>query len=69
MKMLLKRLIREEAGQDIVEYTLLLAFVALASAGLFVGAGTSIGTIWNTGSTVLGNAATAASGGGGGAGS
>jgi Flp pilus assembly pilin Flp len=39
-----KRFWNEEDGQDLVEYTLLLAFVALASAALFINAGTSINT-------------------------
>ncbi len=39
--------IRDEQGQDLVEYTLLLAFVALASAALFIGAGTYVQGIWN----------------------
>jgi hypothetical protein len=30
---------KDEQGQDLIEYTLLMAFVALASAGLFLGAG------------------------------
>lgn len=38
--------LREEKGQDLVEYTLLLAFVALASAALFINAGGSIAGIW-----------------------
>ena len=38
MKNALKQFVREESGQDLVEYTLLLAFVALASAALFIGA-------------------------------
>jgi Flp pilus assembly pilin Flp len=29
----------EDQGQDLIEYTLLLGFVALASAALFIGAG------------------------------
>jgi Flp pilus assembly pilin Flp len=37
---------QEEQGQDLIEYTLLMAFVALASAALFLGAGTSIKGIW-----------------------
>ena len=37
----------EEQGQDLIEYTLLMAFVALASAALFLGAGTSIKGIWS----------------------
>ena len=38
----------DEQGQDLIEYTLLMAFVALASAALFMGAGSSIKTIWTT---------------------
>ena len=37
-----------EEGQDLIEYTLLMAFVALASAALFLGAGNSIKGIWTT---------------------
>ena len=38
----------DEQGQDLIEYTLLMAFVALASAALFLGAGGSIKGIWTT---------------------
>jgi Flp pilus assembly pilin Flp len=51
----------EEQGQDLIEYTLLLAFVALASAALFIGAGGSVNTIWQAGNAQLANAATSAS--------
>jgi len=37
---------KDEQGQDLIEYTLLMAFVALASAALFLGAGGSIKNIW-----------------------
>lgn len=60
MKTFLKRFWQEESGQDLIEYTLLLAFVALASASLFVSAGGSIAGIWQTGSTQLSNAAVTA---------
>jgi Flp pilus assembly pilin Flp len=39
---------KDEQGQDLIEYTLLMAFVALASAALFLGAGGSIKGIWVT---------------------
>jgi len=42
----LKGFFRDESGQDLIEYTLLLAFVALASAALFIGAGGSVEGIW-----------------------
>ena len=35
----LRDFLEQEAGQDLIEYTLLMAFVALASAALFLGAG------------------------------
>jgi Flp pilus assembly pilin Flp len=46
----------DERGQDLIEYTLLMAFVALASAALFLGAGSSIQGIWTTGNTNLSQA-------------
>jgi Flp pilus assembly pilin Flp len=42
----LRNLWNDDQGQDLIEYTLLLAFVALASAALFIGAGGSIKGIW-----------------------
>jgi Flp pilus assembly pilin Flp len=51
--------LKDEQGQDLIEYTLLLAFVALASAALFIGAGDSVKGIWTTTSTQLVNANTA----------
>ena len=39
--------IKNEQGQDLVEYTLLLAMVCLASAGLFIQGGGSISGIWS----------------------
>lgn len=57
---MLKNFLRDEQGQDIVEYTLLLAFVALASAGLFISAGGSISGIWSVADSRLGEASTCA---------
>jgi len=53
----LRELVRSEQGQDLVEYTLLLAFVLLASAGLVTGEGTSTASVWGTAKTTLANAA------------
>ena len=39
MRNFVMNFLREEQGQDLVEYTLLLAFVCLASAALFIDAG------------------------------
>jgi Flp pilus assembly pilin Flp len=51
----------DEQGQDLIEYTLLMAFVALASAALFLGAGGSIKGIWTTTNGQLTNANSSAS--------
>ena len=57
----LRNLWNDEQGQDLIEYTLLMAFVALASAALFIGAGKSISGIWGATNTQLTAANTAAS--------
>ena len=54
---MLKNFMRDEQGQDLIEYTLLLAFVALAAAALFITASSSISTIWINASTKLSQAA------------
>jgi Flp pilus assembly pilin Flp len=57
MYKLLTNVLKNDQGQDLIEYTLLIAFVALASAALFLGAGGSITTIWTATNTQLSNAA------------
>jgi Flp pilus assembly pilin Flp len=47
MKTMLFNFVKDEQGQDLIEYTLLLAFVCLASAALFISAGGSVAGIWN----------------------
>ena len=54
--------LRSDEGQDLVEYTLLLAFVCLASAALFIGAGKSMANIWVDTNLVLTNAGQVANG-------
>jgi Flp pilus assembly pilin Flp len=61
MKKMMVRFLRDEQAQDLVEYTLLLAFVALASAALFIGAGVQMQSIWSLANSRLVNAAAAAS--------
>jgi Flp pilus assembly protein, pilin Flp len=51
------RFLRNENGQDLIEYTLLLAFISLAGAAAFVGMSTSINTIWTVVNSRLGSAA------------
>ncbi|HTA41144.1 MAG TPA: Flp family type IVb pilin [Bryobacteraceae bacterium] len=57
----LLRFLKDEEGQDLIEYTLLMAFIALASAAIFVQAGNSVSGIWGVASNQLSNAATSAS--------
>jgi Flp pilus assembly pilin Flp len=57
----MKRLWQDEQGQDLIEYTLLMAFVALASAGLFISSGASISAIWSDTNSSLSAAASTAS--------
>jgi Flp pilus assembly pilin Flp len=60
MKQFIRQFIWEDKGQDLVEYTLLLAFVCLASAALFIGAGSSLSGIWIDANAVIANANAAA---------
>ena len=58
---MLTNFLRDEQGQDLIEYTLLLAFVCLASAALFISAGGSVAGIWTQANTRLAAANTSAS--------
>jgi len=55
---LIMQFICEEQGQDLIEYTLLLAFIALTSAALFVGAGGNLNAIWSNANSKLSSANT-----------
>ena len=54
---ILKAFWQEEEGQDLVEYSLLLAFIALAAVALLGSAGASVTSIWTSINTNLTNAA------------
>jgi Flp pilus assembly pilin Flp len=53
--------LNDEQGQDLIEYTLLMAFIALASAGIFSSGGKSVKGIWDVASNQLSTAEVAAS--------
>lgn len=57
---LLCNFMADDQGQDLIEYTLLLAFVCIASAALFIGSGSSMSGIWTSTNATLVNANTAA---------
>ena len=50
-----------EEGQDMVEYSLLLAFIALAAVGLLSGIKTQISGLWTTINSTLASTNAAAS--------
>jgi pilus assembly protein Flp/PilA len=46
MKALLKRFVREEAGQDLIEYALLAGFISLVAVVAITNVGTGINTVY-----------------------
>ena len=53
MKRFIRQLLSENRGQDLIEYSLLLAFVALGSAGLFLSSGSNLNQVWSSANSVL----------------
>ena len=53
--------IKDDQGQDLIEYTLLLAFVCIATVALFVSSGGSLVGIWTSANSDLASANTSAS--------
>jgi Flp pilus assembly pilin Flp len=49
----LGRFISDETGQDLIEYSLLIAFVALAGAAMFIGMSGSVNSIWSAANSKL----------------
>jgi Flp pilus assembly pilin Flp len=57
MKNIMKRLWKEEEGQDLIEYVLLIALVALATAAAFPPIVTAITGVFTKAGTCLGGGA------------
>ena len=57
MKALLGRFVRDEEGQDLIEYALLAAFIALAAVLAMTAVGGGINTLFTKVNTDLSNAA------------
>jgi Flp pilus assembly pilin Flp len=55
------RFLKDETGQDLIEYSLLIGFIAVASAAAYLGGGASVASIWGDTSTQLSAATIAAS--------
>jgi Flp pilus assembly pilin Flp len=50
---LLKRLVREEQGQDLVEYALLLVFLALAAIAVLPTLGQAVNNVFSSSASAL----------------
>jgi pilus assembly protein Flp/PilA len=48
MRVMISRLMKDEAGQDLIEYALLAAFVALGSVAALIVLGPAIKTLFDT---------------------
>jgi len=56
MKNLFHRFVREESGQDMIEYVLVLAFVCLSAAAIAAGIGTDLKAVWTEASKAASDA-------------
>ncbi len=61
MKGFLLRLWREDEGQDMVEYALLLGFIVVCAAAILTSTRTQVSTIWSTINSSLSSAVSTAS--------
>lgn len=55
-----KSFVRENEGQDLLEYALLIALIALVAVGAITAAGGSVNTIFTSIAAAIGNAAAGA---------
>ena len=57
MKNLFNRFVREESGQDIIEYALLAAFISIVAWAVIASIGTDVNSIYSKTKGVTGSAA------------
>jgi Flp pilus assembly pilin Flp len=57
MKKFLARFVREDGGQDLIEYALLAAFIALVAVVMIISVGTGVNLIYSQVNTQVSNAA------------
>ena len=58
MLQLMKRLVGEDAGQDLAEYGIALAVIAVAAGAAALVIATDVGTIWSRAASLITSAAT-----------
>ena len=51
---LVKRLIKEEEGQGMIEYVLIVAFISIVAIALIMGVGGKVNEIWTNTNDALG---------------
>jgi len=56
---LIKKLVREDGGQDLAEYGIALAVIAIGAALIAVAIGTDVETLWSNAQDVIQSAVTA----------
>ncbi len=59
MLKLVKKLVREEAGQDLAEYGIALAVIAVGAAAIAVAIGTDVNTLWSNAQSAVTSAVNA----------
>jgi len=52
---LVKRLIKEEEGQGMIEYVLIVAFISIVAIALIRGVGGNVKNVWNNTNNALTN--------------
>jgi Flp pilus assembly pilin Flp len=57
----IERLLRDEEGQSLIEYAIILSFVTISVVGLFMGAGQDVKGVWAVSNNQLTKANTGAS--------
>jgi pilus assembly protein Flp/PilA len=57
LKNIFSRLVRDEQGQDMIEYALLAAFISIVAVALLQTIGTDVRSIYTSVDTATGNAA------------
>jgi Flp pilus assembly pilin Flp len=55
----LKNLVRDESGQDLAEYGIALAVIAVGAAAIAVAIGTDVNTLWSNAQTDISDAVAA----------
>jgi Flp pilus assembly pilin Flp len=63
MHLWLRNFFRNEQGQDLAEYALIVAFIAIVGGAVFASSGGSIARIWSTASSITSSANSLLSGG------